>query len=441
MIEKLKNSLFEPKHASALGLFRILFGSLMLIEMLSYLSKDVPGKMFGATKIFFPYNFSAFLPDFSADVILAIIYLNIVACVAIIIGKFYRIALTVFLIGLSLIFFSDKSLYNNHIYLFVLLSFILLFVKGDKWGTLKHKFKSATIPNWNYLILKLQIVIVYFFGGVSKLTEQWLNGSVARATFENNTVEFLNRLATNEAAINFIVYGGLFYDLLIGFLLLFKKTRLIVIPVILFFNITNAIMFDDIGIFPYFMIASLLLFYKADLPQKLYDKFIQKHKNKKVKIANYTDNNKKLIPYFFGAYLLIQTLLPLRHFLSEGDPDWNYKGHYFSWRMKVQTRDLQTMKFSAISKANQQQFEVKMQEHINFTQYKLLGFDPEASIRYANYLKKYYQKKQRKQVGVYGLIKIELNGSGEFFDMINPQYDLTDASKNNMEQWLMPKPN
>jgi len=440
-MEKLKNALFKPANASALGLFRVLFGIFMLIEMFSYLSKNLPKLFYGSAKVFFPYNFSSFLPDFSPDFVLLIIYLNIAACIAIIIGKFYKVALSVFLIGFSLIFFSDKSLYNNHIYLFVLLSFLLLMVQSDKWATIKNKFKSATIPNWNYLILKLQIVIVYFFGGISKLTEQWLNGNVARATFEDSTLAFLNKLATNEAAINFLVYGGLFYDLLIGVLLLFKKTRLIALPFILLFNISNAIMFNDIGIFPYFMLASLILFFDADLPQKLYDKYIKKAKKVKTKIIHYGDANQKLMLYFFIAYLLVQAILPLRHFIYQGDADWNYKGHYFSWRMKVQTRDLDGIKFATINKKNQQRAEIKMQEHINFTQFKLLGFDPEASVRFANYLEKIYRKKYRQQVSVNALIKVELNGSGEFVEMINPQFDLTKANKKNMDEWLNPRPN
>ena len=93
------------------------------------------------------------------------------------IGLFYRVSsLVVFLIWCYL-FFTDQGHNNNHYYLIAMLLFSLIFVNANQWGGVKSmRQKPVYIPQWNYLMFKLLVFIVYFYGGLAKLNWDWLNG-------------------------------------------------------------------------------------------------------------------------------------------------------------------------------------------------------------------------------------------------------------------------
>lgn len=40
----------------------------------------------------------------------------------------------------------------------------------------KEEEREETVPNWNYLILKFQVFILYFYAGLKKMDVEWLEG-------------------------------------------------------------------------------------------------------------------------------------------------------------------------------------------------------------------------------------------------------------------------
>ena len=72
----------------------------------------------------------------------------------------------------------DKTYYLNHYYFISLISFILIFLPAHRYFSLDSYFgiceKKRFIKSWCINIIKLQIGIVYFFAGVSKLNYHWL---------------------------------------------------------------------------------------------------------------------------------------------------------------------------------------------------------------------------------------------------------------------------
>jgi len=36
--------------------------------------------------------------------------------------------------------------------------------------------KNMAVPNWNYLFLRFQIFLLYFYAGVKKMDSEWLGG-------------------------------------------------------------------------------------------------------------------------------------------------------------------------------------------------------------------------------------------------------------------------
>lgn len=76
-------------------------------------------------------------------------------CIAV--GFLYRLSATLFSLGYTYIFLINQPLYQNHYYLICLVSLLVIFV-----------------PACAIWLLRAQIAIVYFFGGVAKLNLDWL---------------------------------------------------------------------------------------------------------------------------------------------------------------------------------------------------------------------------------------------------------------------------
>lgn len=78
----------------------------------------------------------------------------------------------------------------------------------------------------------------------------------------------LRLLLTTEQISQYILhYGGLIFDLIEGYLLVFAKTRMIGIALGLYFHICNSQIFT-IGIFPYAMLATMPIYCSPDWPKK-----------------------------------------------------------------------------------------------------------------------------------------------------------------------------
>ena len=100
----------------------------------------------------------------------------------IIIGFLYRISAFLFFLGFSYIFLLDQTNYLNHFYLISLLSFILIWIPAHTNysvdAALCPELKKDTIPAWALWLLRFQIGIAYFYGGIAKINPDWLNLSL-----------------------------------------------------------------------------------------------------------------------------------------------------------------------------------------------------------------------------------------------------------------------
>src|SRR5260221_9499788 len=99
-------------------------------------------------------------------------------CIAI--GFFYRASVTLFFVSFSYLFLMEEARWLNHFYLVMLLSFLLILMPAhqtfsvDSW--LRPKLRKSVVPTWSLWLLRTQIGLVYFFGGIAKLNDDWLRG-------------------------------------------------------------------------------------------------------------------------------------------------------------------------------------------------------------------------------------------------------------------------
>ena len=256
--------LSERIDGTSLAIFRIGFGVLMLWELIYLLRIDFVKIFLTTPEVQFTYEYFSFLRPLPEILLDILVVLLMVCCFLIIIGKHYRKAMTGFFIGFTYLFLLDKAYYNNHLYLICLLSFLMIFIPADAHfssGSMTAKSKKPVFY-WHLLILRLQLVIVYFYGGIAKLNYDWMvSQQPVRILMQDKAkTSFIGDLLSSEPIIYFFTYGGVAFDLLIPFLLFIPRTRVMAVVLALCFNIMNAWLFNDINIFPYFMMLSLILF-------------------------------------------------------------------------------------------------------------------------------------------------------------------------------------
>ncbi|MEZ5009046.1 MAG: HTTM domain-containing protein [Chitinophagales bacterium] len=337
---KLENLLFKQVSAASLSVFRIFFGVICFFET-RRLATEIDGNSLNdivSFEVLFKYYFFEWVNLLPQHWLVAIIVMMKVAAVLIVIGFLYRIAILLYLLGYLYFFLVDMSHYNNHYYLLILFLGFMLVVDADKLFSIKNFFKrkkTYTIPNWQLVLFKFQVVWVYFCAGLVKLNYDWLSGWTMRTAIFKGADFADNPFFHSMFFVYFYSWSGLIFDLCIGFLLLFKRTRLLAIIAIISFHLINAQTLS-IGIFPFLMIWVSILFFQPNWPIDLWNRIVNKKidanientASKKVFTAN------KWIVGGIGVYFLVQLFLPVRHHFIKGNVDWTGEGVMFAWRMK-----------------------------------------------------------------------------------------------------------
>ena len=323
-----------------ISIFRIIFGAILLLQSIYWIITDFIKINIIDPTFLFPFinglnPFNDLLMNYGLNGLL------LCSSFMIIINKYYRIGLALYLLSFTYLWLLCQGYFNNHYYLISILCFLLLFNKAPF-----SKFEKTRVPYINLFILKSLIVLVYFISGVNKLNPYWL------IDFQPITY-ILSKIGINENSILIPVfaYSGLLFDLLIGPLLIIDKTRFIGIIFSILFHITNFVIFilvgGEIGFFPFIMIATLILFVDSKKIEKIY--FDQKSR-----IASKQKFNTPLT-IFFLFFLILQIALPFRHFLFDGYVDYNGIGQRFSWRLKNMYKEPKTtglIEFTVLTSKN-----------------------------------------------------------------------------------------
>jgi vitamin K-dependent gamma-carboxylase len=139
--------------------------------------------------------------------------------------------------------------------------------------------------------------------------------------------------------IQVAAYGSILLHIVGAPLLWCRQTRMIVFLAYCCFHFINHILFN-IGIFPWLTIAATLLFFSPSWPRQLLG---LKYQLPLVQV------NKSLFNLYamcgLVLFLSFQILLPLRHYLFDHDVAWTEEGHKFSWRMKLRSKDSESLFF------------------------------------------------------------------------------------------------
>ena len=380
---QLRQRLSEPVDIAWLVAVRVSFGLIMLWEVVRYFDKGWIWKYWIAPEFHFTYFGFDWVVPWTGDGM----YWHFLAlgCLALLttLGLFYRVAAALFFIGFSYVFLLEQARYLNHFYLVCLVSLLMAVVPAHRSASVDARLgvcrQSNTVPAWCLWLLRFQVGVVYFFGGVAKLNSDWLAGEPLRMWLHKRTdYAWVGPLFGQEEVVMTMVYGGLFFDLLIVPLLMWPRTRAAGFAGVLFFNLTNAVLFN-IGIFPWFAIALSTVFFAPDWPRRY--RVLKEHQTTKPPAAIACS---WAVLAFLVAYAGWQLLLPLRHWLYPGNVNWTEEGHLYAWHMKLRSKSGRARFLVKDDAGNE--FEVDATDYLKSWQARKMAGRPDMIHQFAHYL-------------------------------------------------------
>ncbi|MDQ2824856.1 MAG: HTTM domain-containing protein [Verrucomicrobiota bacterium] len=415
ILERLRKRAFGSVDIASLVFFRIAFGLLMAADVWRYYANNWVATRWLEPRFLFKYYGFSWVQPWPGHwlyvhwIALAVLGLFIAA------GFFYRVSAAIFFLSYTYFFLLDEAWYVNHTYLICLFSFLLVFLPAhrafsiDAW--LKPQLHSQCAPAWTLWLLRFQMGIVYFYGGLAKLlSSDWLQGEPMRQLLGRRTdFPLFGRFFRDEWMVYLVSYGGLLLDLLIVPFLLWRRTRMPAFCLALAFHLTNARWFP-IGIFPWLAIAATTLFFSPSWPRRIVQRF--RHVNDFTGPKNWKPlslNKQRLVLALIAIYAAIQVLAPLRHFLSSGGVEWMCSEHRFSWRMMLVSH--YTRAFFYVTDPNTgATARVPPARFLSYRQCGLLAYLPDLPLQAAQYLAVVMPRRGPKPLRVEARIFVAING-------------------------------
>ena len=234
-------------------------------------------------------------------------------------------ALVVFLGAWGYLFLCDAARYVNHYYLYLLVGGLLL----------AHTISSER--RVFVLLLRCQFVIIYLYAGLTKCSAEWLVRHEPLLTFfrmataDGRTLSQLQGMLDSPAVVAAAAFLSAAFDVLVGFALWRRSTRAPAVALAAAFHLSNALIFNTIGTFPFVSLASCALFWPERADDHGAAVGARAAKPGPVVSAAYL--------LFAGGWLAWQALLPLRHHAHSADVSWTKLGSEFGWRLMADTTD------------------------------------------------------------------------------------------------------
>ena len=436
------------KHTDArpLVVFRVLFGLMMFVSMIRFWANGWIDKLYIKPTFFFSYygfewvkpvgNFTYF-----------IFFICALASLFVAFGYKYRFSIILFFLSFTYIELMDKTNYLNHYYFVSVLSFLLIFLPAHSQFSVDaflRKKEYYYVPKWTIDSIKLLLSIVYFYAGLTKLNSDWLFRAMPLKIWLPSKYDLPiigNNLMQQDWFHYVMSWGGALYDLIIPFLLIYRKTRPFAFILVIFFHVFTRVLFP-IGMFPYIMIVSSLIFFDANFHKKIMYWLgnmlrINHLRLLQIKEYNFSSYYGKIITGIILIFFSIQLALPWRYFLYPGELFWTEEGYRYSWRVMLMEK-AGYANFKIVDEKTGNYFYVKNEDFLTPYQEKQMSFQPDFILEYAHYLGDHFSRQGHQNIQVFVESYVALNGRMSR-PYINPKIDLYQEKESFYHKnWILP---
>ncbi|MFT3711683.1 MAG: HTTM domain-containing protein [Archangium sp.] len=427
MIERARAWLNTPRDAAALAVFRIVLGLLVSVSAARFLAYGWVEQLFD-TKFQFHYFGFGWVPWPGLEGVRALFVALVVLGLMVAAGAAYRVASVLTFVAFAWLQLLDVSNYLNHYYLVSLLLLLASFMplhrlwSVDAW--LRPSLRSDVLPAWCSALLKFQVGVVYFFAGLAKLNGDWLvHGAPLHLWLSARTsTPFIGPwLSAPEAAL-FMSWAGFLFDTSVPFFLLWKRARPFAFAVVIVFHAMTRVLFP-IGMFPFIMTLSALVFFDASWPRL----WLRRFRTTATAPAPHPDPLPALqgvgrLSFFaLGAYVVLQLVLPLRAHFYGGDVSWHEQGMRFSWR--VMTREKNGSVTYIVKNRVGREWHVSPSQYLTRVQERELAVQPDLILQLGQHIGRDFDARGEGPVEVRADTLASLNGRMAT-PLVDPHVDL-----------------
>lgn len=465
-LTKSRKKLSEPCSALSLGVFRILFGLLLLFSTLRFIANGWVERFFVTPRFHFSYWGFEFVQVASPDVMLFLHWLMAAAALFVALGYFYRPAIALLFFLFTYVELVDATNFLNHYYLVTILCLLLNFIPAHhalSFDRLRKPELPKTIPTWALYLLRFQIGVVYFYAGLAKLESDWLVHAQPLTIWMAARSEtwLIGPLFSLSFMALLFSWAGFLNDLLAPFFLSMKKTRLLMFVVIVFFHVGTHLMFN-IGVFPFLMPMAAMLFFSPSWPKilmsrvkpKIHDASRQESIAQRFRF-NFARNESRRLFYWLkylgtgkhrtkpspaspvevqfshlstrssqptanrtiGAGLAMslifwcafQILMPLRTHLYGGAVTWHEQGMRFSWRVMLREKS-GDVRYRVKSAEWSREREVSPSRYLTSYQERVMSGQPDMIVQLAHFIQKDLEKRGFHDIEIRADAWVSLNG-------------------------------
>ena len=438
--------LFKQVDNTGIVLWRLAFGALITIQAFGEIILGSAKRNF--VEPVFTFNFIGFdfLQPLPGDGMYYYFALMGIFGLLVTIGYKYRFSMFCYALMWTCVYLMQKTSYNNHYYLMMLFCWLMVLVPANGWCSIdarkNPKIASNSVPRWTYILIILQIWIVYTYASIAKLYPDWLDATTTAFFMKGKSDYWLiGGFLQHEWVHYSMAYFGILFDLLIVPMLLWKRTRVIGFWISVFFHMFNSVVFQ-IGIFPYMSIAFAFFFFSSEtLVRRIVNplrRLIPKktiYRGEKIESPNY----KPLFYTFFTVYFLFQIGLPLRHWGFKDDVLWTEEGHRLAWRMMLRSKS-GLLSVYIEDKDTGERRNYNLSQLLSKKQRRSVKTKPDLIWQLAQKIHD-IEAKNGRDVGVYVVSRVKVNG-GTYHPFIDPKVDLAKEKWYPFKHhdWILPSP-
>lgn len=423
------------RDAAALAVFRMAFGMLVAVSAVRFLAYGWIDALFDV-KYRFTYWGFAWVPSPGVETVRLLFVALVVLGLLVAAGALYRLAMPLLFVVFTWVQLLDVSTYLNHYYLVCLLAGLMCFMPLNGYWSVDAKLRPAlrreTLPTWCTALLRFQIGTVYVFAAIAKFNGDWLGHGAALHLWLSSrpSIPLVGPWLHHPAAAWFASWAGFLFDASAPFLLSFRRTRPFAYVAVLAFHLMTSALFP-IGMFPFIMMLSTLVFFDASWPRR----FVRSQ-------PPVAPPGGRAVPAWgvavLAAYAAVQVLLPVRTFFYGGDVSWHEQGMRFSWR--VMTREKNgTVTYVVKQKDSGREWHVSPRTYLNGVQERELAVQPDLILQLAQHIAGEFRAKGV-EVEVRADTLASLNGR-KAAPLIDPAVDLTQVRDGLAPKpWILPVP-
>ncbi|MCY7359305.1 MAG: HTTM domain-containing protein [Rudanella sp.] len=395
-----------------LAVFRVAFGLMMFGSIVRFWSKGWIEELYIKPAFFFSFYGFEFVKPLGVWTY-GLFAVCGISALLVAVGLFYRVAAVGLFLSFTYIELMDKSTYLNHYYFTSLVCLLLIFIPAHVYFSVDAYRRPALfadrIPAFYPNSLKLLIAILYVYAGLAKINSDWLLHALPLRIWlpARNDTPLIGYLFNYPWVAYVFSWVGCLYDLSIPFLLWNRRTRPWAYAAVVIFHGLTALLFP-IGMFPYIMIVTALLFFDWEFVQRSGSCPAYRSHGDTVRRTVPLYTPKRLTRIAFTLFFIGQFLLPFRYWLYLGELFWTEEGYRFSWRVML------------MEKAGYAQFTVKDDrgkrmvvnntEFLTPLQEKMMSTQPDMMLQYAHHLRDQFAQRGFRQPGVYVDSYVALNG-------------------------------